>query len=90
MINGSKYYFYYNGVMASGHFWVNDNEYWAEPGGQIVEKKNTWHYSGQLGKWLWFNSEGVVVRNQVLKIGDAEYYFDWIGINADRCVYMLC
>lgn len=80
VINGSKYYFYYNGVMASGHFWVNDNEYWAEPGGQIVEKKNTWHYSGQLGKWLWFNSEGVVVRNQVLKIGDAEYYFDWDGI----------
>ncbi len=77
---GTTYYFDAQGRMATGVFWVEEKNYFAEESGKVIlNVKNGWHYSKDTKKWAYFRS-GEPVYDEVININGTYYYLDWDGI----------
>lgn len=74
-IDGKIYYFYPNGIMASGWIKVGSFWYYASGSGAIVQGQ--WVYLG--GKWYYLHTNGVMFANRWLTWKGTKYYVDSSG-----------
>ena len=81
IINGKKYYFYANGIMATGTFTVDDKSYLAADSGSIVENVKGWYHlkSNKVYSWYYFNSNSDLEVSKFLTFGNKTYYLDYDG-----------
>lgn len=74
-VNGTLYYFDYDGRMRSGIIYCDDDSYYADVSGAI--QKNQWVY--HFGKWYYAGVDGKLYNNGVYTINNQKYVFDYEG-----------
>lgn len=80
---GNTYYFFYadGEMVANTTLFDGANSYFVDKNG-IAKKLNANGWTNLGGKW-YYCTDGEIIRNEIVLIGNAYYYFDWEGIMLD-------
>ncbi len=88
-VGGTYYFFYADGEMVANTVYFDGaNSYFVDKNG-IAKKLNANSWTNLNGKW-YYCINGEIVRDEIVYIGNAYYYFDSDGImldNADNSLY---